>query len=251
MSLPIWTPAALSSELRPFGAGCWRLVEAQHRISTLKLVDSLEEQAALEDILEATKPTIPAECAHLDYLLATPFRYDAPYPHGSRFRRAGMTPGVYYAALSPDTALAEMVFYRLLFFAESPDTPLPDGATDYTAFAVRVETAHALDLTTPPLNADAAQWNAPQDYGPCQTLADAAREAGAEILRYASVRDPEGGSNLAVLSCAAFSESAPSQQQTWRIRLSDIGAVALCDHPRRAVEFTRADFAADPRISAH
>ena len=47
MSLPTWTPAALSSELHPFGAACWRLVEAQHRISTLKLVDTLED---LDDV---------------------------------------------------------------------------------------------------------------------------------------------------------------------------------------------------------
>ena len=92
----------------------WRVVEAQHRVSTLKLVDSGREQALLEDILEASKPALPAECRGLHYLLATPFRY-APYPHGSRFRRAGMTPGVFYGAEAVDTALAEMAFYRLLF----------------------------------------------------------------------------------------------------------------------------------------
>ena len=43
---------------------------------------------------------------------------DAPYPIGSRFRRAGRTAGVFYAAESPETAVAEMAFYRLLFFAE-------------------------------------------------------------------------------------------------------------------------------------
>jgi hypothetical protein len=46
----------------------WRIVEAQHRVSTLKLVDSLAEQAALEEILEVTKPPLPEECRHLDYL---------------------------------------------------------------------------------------------------------------------------------------------------------------------------------------
>ncbi|MDO9306326.1 MAG: RES domain-containing protein, partial [Mesorhizobium sp.] len=43
MSLPIWTPAALRSEARPLEGRCWRLVEAQHRVSTMKLVDTLEE----------------------------------------------------------------------------------------------------------------------------------------------------------------------------------------------------------------
>ena len=36
MSSPIWTPAALSSERRRHESDCWRLVEAQHRVSTLK-----------------------------------------------------------------------------------------------------------------------------------------------------------------------------------------------------------------------
>ena len=88
MSSPIWMPAALSSEFRSYEGRCWRLVEAQHRVSTLKLVDTLDEQSLLEDMIEATKPAIPPECRELDYLLATPFRYGAPYPLGSRFRRA-------------------------------------------------------------------------------------------------------------------------------------------------------------------
>ena len=75
MSRPIWTQDALRSETRPYAGAAWRLVEAQHRVSTLKLVDSLAEQAALEEILEATKPPLPEECRALDYLLATPLRY--------------------------------------------------------------------------------------------------------------------------------------------------------------------------------
>src|SRR5215211_7035249 len=108
MSSSAWTPAALSSEARPLAGTCWRLVEAQHRVSTLKLVDSVDEQEALEELIQTTKPSLPPDCQHLHYLLATPFRYGAPYPHGSRFRRAGLTEGVFYAAEAPQTAVAEM-----------------------------------------------------------------------------------------------------------------------------------------------
>ena len=118
MSRPILTPDALRSEARPFRGQAWRFVEAQHRVSTLKLVDSLAEQVALEDILEETKPSVPDACRHLDYLLSTPFRYRS-YPNGSRFRRAGLTPGVWYGAERFETAAAEMVFYRLVFYAGS------------------------------------------------------------------------------------------------------------------------------------
>src|SRR5438105_12730834 len=98
MSSPIWTPAALSSERRALSGTCWRVVEAQHKVSTLKLVDTLAEQALLEGLIELSKPPVPPECRHLHYLLTTPFRYGSTYPRGSRFRRAGMTPGVYYAS---------------------------------------------------------------------------------------------------------------------------------------------------------
>ena len=154
MSLPIWTPAALSSEARAISGQYWRLVESQHQVSTLKLVDTLEEQALLESILEESKPVLPPECAGLDYLLATPFRYGAIYPHGSRFRRAGRTLGVFYASEQVETALAEMSFYRLLFFRDSPDTPLPANAAEYTAFAAAIATKAAIDLTASPLDSD-------------------------------------------------------------------------------------------------
>ena len=250
MSSPIWTRVALSSEFHSLGGLCWRLVEAQHRVSTLKLTDTLAEQAILEDLIEDTKPSIPPECRHLDFLLATPFRYGAPYPHGSRFRRAGRTAGVYYAAESPATAVAEMAFYRVLFFAESPATPWPSDAAEYTAFAAALGTDRLLDLTREPLSADAAVWTDPTRYAGCQAFADAAREAGADTIRYASVRDPAGGANLAILHCRAFARPAPIERQTWRMRLSASGVQALCEFPRQALEFPRAAFASDPRITA-
>lgn len=250
MSSPIWTRVALSSELRRFGGSCWRLVEAQHRVSTLKLADSLAEQSVLEELIEETKPAIPPECRHLDFLLATPFRYGAAYPRGSRFRRAGRTLGVYYAAENPSTAVAEMAFYRLLFFAESPDTPWPSDAAEYTAFSADVASARLLDLTRAPLSADANVWTDLVDYAGCQAFADAARGAGADVIRYQSVRDPAKGGNLAILLCRAFARPAPVDRQTWRMRLSASGVQALCEFPRQALEFPRDAFSADPRIAA-
>jgi hypothetical protein len=250
MSSPIWTRVALSSELRPYAGLCWRVVEAQHRVSTLKLADTLAEQALLEELIEATKPTIPPECRHLDFLLAAPFRYGAEYPRGSRFRRAGRTPGVYYAAERPTTAVAETAFYRLLFFAESPMTPWPGDAAEYTAFSVEVATARLLDLTEEPLSADESVWADLTAYEGGQAFAEAARAAEAEALRYRSVRDPEGAANVAILVCRAFARPAPVERQSWRIRLGASGVQALCEFPRQAVEFPRDAFAADPRVAA-
>src|SRR5688572_17939613 len=113
MSLPTWTPAELSSSARSAAGRVWRVVEAQNRFSTLKLVDTPEDQGVLERLIDSTKPPVPPECRHLDYLLFTPFRYGT-YRHGSRFRRAGITEGVFYASEQPQTAIAEIGFYRLL-----------------------------------------------------------------------------------------------------------------------------------------
>jgi hypothetical protein len=249
MSLPIWTPAALRSEARPRHGSCWRLVEAQHRVSTMKLVDSLEEQALLEAELERTKPPGPPECAHLHYLLATPFRYGR-YPGNSRFRREGYSPGVYYASEAVETAVAETVFYRLLFFAESPDTPWPHNPLEFTGFETKYAVAAALDLTAAPFAAQAAAWTHLSDYSACLDLADAAREAEIGAIRYRSVRDPKNGANLALLSCTAFLGTGPERMVTWRISLSSYGANALCDWPETRLAFPAETFAADPRLAA-
>ncbi|NNU80886.1 RES family NAD+ phosphorylase [Halovulum dunhuangense] len=247
MSRPTWTADALRSEARPYAGSAWRLVEAQHMVSTMKLVDGTAEQSVLEDILENTKPPVPQECRHLDYLLATPFRY-RPYPLGSRFRRAGLTPGVWYGAEHPETAAAEMVFYRYLFHAESPETPFPDDAAEYTAFSASVSTPVAVDVTAGALAEDEGSWTHLTEYGPCQDLADTVRGIGGEAIRYISVRDPERRANLAVLSCRAFAEAHPVERQTWRIRIGDTGAQALREHPRLGLDFARDAFSLDPRL---
>src|SRR5216683_439740 len=164
MSSNTWTPAALSSEAHALSGTGWRLVEAQHRVSTLKLVDTVEEQEVLEELIENTKPSLPPGCEGLHYLLSTPFRYGAVYPRGSRFRRAGLTEGVFYASEIQETAVAELAFYRLLFFAESPETPWPINPAEYTAFAAEYATGRAIDLMRRPFHAAASAWADPTEY---------------------------------------------------------------------------------------
>jgi hypothetical protein len=215
----------------------------------MKLVDTLAEQSALESIIDETKPRVPAECRHLHYLLSTPFRYGAPYPAGSRFRRAGLTPGVFYASKAVETAVAEMAFHRLLFYADSPATPWPASGGDYSAFSARFRTGAGLDLAAPPFDAERARWTHPTEYEPCQALADAAREAEIDVLRYPSARHA-GGVNIALLACRAFAAPEPIERRTWRIHLNPHGVRATCEFPEAALEFGRGAFAADPRIAA-
>src|SRR5215470_1307876 len=161
----------LSSAQRASGR-CWRAVEAQNVISTAKLTDTAAEQRVLEELIEKSKPQVPPECRQLNYLLSTPFRYGAPYPRGSRFRKAGHTAGVFYGAENPDTAIAELCFSRLLFYSESPATKWSPEAGEYTAFAVRYATGRAVDLTKPPLDTREAAWAHKTRYNECQELAD-------------------------------------------------------------------------------
>jgi RES domain len=242
-----WTPAALSSEQRPLSGTCWRTVEAQHRVSTMKLVDTLAEQSLLESIIDEAKPPVPVECRQLHYLLSTPFRY-APYPAGSRFRRSGVTPGVCYGSARPETAVAEMAFHRLLFYADSPGTPWPVNAGEYTVFSARYRSASGLDLTAPRLDRDRARWTDPSDYGACQDLAERARSIGVEVLRYESAR-VTGAVNVAVMACRAFRSREPVERQTWRLHLGPHGVKAVCDFPATRLEFDRGAFAADLRIA--
>ena len=241
-------PAAPSREAHRVAGTCWRAVEGQHHVSTLALVASVAEQERLEQLIDATKPTVPVECRGLHYLLFTPFRY-GPYPHGSRFRRAGHSPGVFYASAEVETAIAELAFYRLLFYAESPATPWPGNASEHTTFSVRYGSAKAIDLTRLPLSRRRKVWMHPTDYAPCQQMADEARAAGIEIIRFASLRDPRHRLNVALLTCRAFRVKEPTARASWRVRVGSGGVQAVRDFPRSSLEFGRDAFAADPRIA--
>src|SRR3954463_15070833 len=110
MSSSIWTRCAGDSEIRPLDVSPWRVVEAQHQLSTRKLVDSAEEQMLLEDLIERSKPPATAG-TRLHYLLATPFRYP-PLRHGSRFG-SRFVRGIWYGSETRRTAFAEVAYYRL------------------------------------------------------------------------------------------------------------------------------------------
>jgi RES domain len=250
MSSTIWTREELLASSLTVETVAWRAVEAQHRVSTMKLVDSLTEQAALERLLEETKPPVPADGAGLHYLLFSPFRYARGNPHASRFRRAHAFDGVFYASAAPETAISEIVFYRFLFFAESPDTPLPGNAAEYTVFAVQLRADPALDLTRPPMSDHLSIWTKPDDYAPCQALADDARKENVQAICYPSVRDLRHRLNYAVLTPRAFAQQAPISQQSWRILLRGESALAKCEAPNTGVTFLKKDFDVPSRMKA-
>jgi hypothetical protein len=210
--LTTWTPRALASEAAPYAGDLWRVVEAQYLASTMRLADSLADQAVLEAVLEESKPKTPAGAEKLHYLLATPFRYR---PHlGSRFR-APLEPGVWYGAEHLRTALAEKSYWRLRFLLDAPRVP-DLGPVPHSAFTASVR-ASSVDLTMRPFARDRVVWINRTSYARTQAFAATAREAGIEVIRYESVRDPEHAACAALLTPAAFQRSRPRRLETWFI----------------------------------
>ena len=231
MSSSTSTPRAEKSDAPRVSARLWRAVEAQHIVSTRRLVDDLEEQRLLEDVLEATKPPVPAAAARLHYLLFTPFRY--PPPHASRFRGI-QDPGIFYGGASVRTACAELGYWRWRFLEDSAGLKTL-GPAQQTLFEVSVRST-AADLERAPYAKDAARWRDRDDYSATQAFARSAREAGINLIFYGSVRDPQPGRCGAVLHPDAFSSPNPvSPTQTWLLTVTPDFAVWHRD--RDAFEF--------------
>ncbi len=207
-----WMPAAVASEARFWDGPVWRMVEAQHTASTMKIVDNVEEQDLLETLLEGSKPAQPASALALDYLLATPFRY-YPLRGGSRFR-AGTDPGVFYGAESVRTASAELGYWRWKFLKDAVDLEKLEPVA-HTAFSADVGT-QLIDLRQLPFNVEAATWLHPTDYSATQAMAQVAREANIGGIQYQSVRDPQPAWCVALLTPREFSKPKPRPlMQTW------------------------------------
>ena len=228
MSSSIWTRCGGRSNAGSYRRDAWRVVEAQHIVSTMKLVDTTAEQAELEALIEGHKPPLADEVKPLHYLLATPFRYP-PTRHGSRFRRRG-DPGVWYGAETLATGFAEVAYYRMLFL-EGTTAELEPITVELSAFAVLLKSARAIDLTRPPFLRHRARFASRTQYEEPQRLAAAMRDDGVELARYSSCRDRAWGECVAVFSPRAF---ASPPKQPFRS--------FLCTATRERVEMVRKNF---------
>ncbi len=212
MITPAWSEDWWASA-HPLGMTAWRAVEAQHVVATMRLVDTLDEQAVLEQLLEKSKPPLAAGSEGRHYLLTTPFRYRSP--HGSRFRRGG-TRGVWYGAATVKTACAEVAYWRWRFLVDSDGLRSDDLLTEHTVFSATVQ-GIAVDLTANPWAQQRSAWLDSADYSQTQALGEAARGRNVQWLRYESARD-RGGLCCAVLTPTALTAIQVDSQQTWHCR---------------------------------
>ena len=252
MSSSIWTQCAGDSEIRALRLTPWRAVEAQHQISTRKLVDTLAEQEVLEQLIDAVKPpathgSMTAPKRH--FLLTTPFRYP-PLPHGSRFgTRAEL--GIWYGAESRATLFAEVAYYRMVFL-EGTHADLGQLTTQLSAFRVSASSPRGIDLTRSPFSKHAKAIASPVSYAESQSLGRAMRDAGVELFRYPSARDPSGGANMGAFTPSVFGKAKPREFETWNC-LASREAVELTKQDyfdRESFTFTRPTFLVDGKLPA-
>lgn len=214
MTDPVWSTSWFDSGVAQKTMLAWRGVEAQHVVSTMRLVDDTDEQYMLEQLLEASKPPMPAMKVPKHYLLATPFRYRPQHP--SRFRRAG-TLGLWYGAETLYASCAEVAYWRYRFIMDSVPLLNTDLLTEHTFYQAKVE-GLAISLMGAPWVAASAAWTHGSDYTETQALADAARDRGVQWICYESVRAP-AEQCAAVLDVEALEMVDQGKtQQTWHCK---------------------------------
>lgn len=210
----------------------WRGVEAQHRVATMHLVDSLDEQELLEQLLEDSKPKLPPGIRGIHYLLFTPFRYVSDWP--SRFRRANEA-GAWYGADEPATVAAELAHWRWKFFMDSDGLRYGQLVTEHTLFQARFAGSE-LDITSAPWSQHRAIWRHPDDYSQCQELASRVRglAPAAQSIRYESARR-EGSICQVVFEPQSLTMPKQHAQQTWICKTT--ATLVLFSHDADLLQF--------------
>lgn len=215
----IWQDAQGERQIGAISGTLYRLVESQGQVATLGYVDTLEEQALLEEMLEGVKPPYPEKSDKLHYLLKTPFRYP-PLEWGSRFGKSH-EPSLFYGGGLVATTLAESAYYRFVFWYSMEGEPVkPVIRSEHTLFAVDYGTPRGVRLQQAPFDQLQAQLSHSSNYGETQALGSAMRDAEVEAFEYSSARDPEKGHCVALFTPKPFRQKRPKEMNQWLCELS-------------------------------
>lgn len=221
----IWDKCQGAAQIRPISGTLYRLVESQEQIATLGFVDTLEEQALLEELLEGIKPNYPLAQPEnafdrLHYLLKTPFRYP-PLKWGSRFGRT-FENSIFYGGLTADVTLAEAAYYRLVFWYSMDAQPIKEKMrTEHTLFSVDYTTEKGIQLHTTPFDEYREQLAHPKDYSAAQQIGTRMREAEVDAFEYTSARDTNNGHCVGLFNATPFKQTKPKDSNQW---LCELGA---------------------------
>lgn len=216
----IWENCNGTAHICPVNGRVYRLVESQEQVATLGYVDTLDEQAILENLLETVKPANLPEAEPYHYLLKTPFRYP-PLKWGSRFGRQHES-GIFYGGASVNVTLAESAYYRFVFWhsidAEPPNAHI---RSEHTLFSVRYRSNLGVQLQNPPFDQHQDSLRDVHSYTASQHLGSAMREAGVAVVEYLSARDTDKGVCVGIFTPKALAKKEPESRNKWLCELSD------------------------------
>ena len=216
----IWDACNGSDHILPITGELFRLVESQEQVATMGYVDTLEEQALLEELLEASKPSFASdEQDDIHYLLRTPFRYP-PLEYGSRYG-AKHEPSLFYGGVSVASTLIESAYYRFVFLLSMDTAPFKRRLmTEHTLFKVRYASEKGILLHKKPFANYQTQLCDQKSYVVTQQLGADMRNAGVEAFQYQSARSLEALACVALFVPNVFIEDRPSMMEPWLCDMS-------------------------------
>ncbi len=225
----IWDACDGVNHITTISGTLLRLVESQEQVATMGYVDTLDEQALLEEMLELAKPPYSEAIQNYHYLLTTPFRYP-PLNWGSRFGRTH-EPSLFYAGRHSSATLAESAFYRFVFLDSMEGIVEEDKIrSEHTMFSVGYKTDKGVQLQSMPFDQYSAELMSRQHYHHTQQLGSEMRVAGVEAIEYKSARDPNHQVCVALYNTLPFRQNSPTNMTQW-----------LCETSQREVLFKQLD----------
>ena len=201
----------------------YRIVESQEKVATMNLVDTLDEQAIIEDLIEKTKPVISAKTQR-HYLIQTPFRYP-PLKHGSRFG-SRFEPSIFYAGHTLQSAICESAFYSFYFMSRSSVQYEETIINHKTSFSVEVQDAHHIDLTQVSSPKVREKLTHKSDYQFTQSVGQQLREEKVSSFRFYSARCNEQ-INIGVFDINSI-HGEPENYLNWEIKQTPENMLFYC-----------------------
>ncbi len=206
------------TKLHSYTARVWRMVETQETSATLNVVDTMEEQALLEELLEGVKPPYRKGTEGMHYLLKTAFRYP-PLKYGSRFGTRLMS-SFFYASEKPITALAETAYYRFVFLHDMQEPYKQEIDSSHTMFCASVNAERCLDLVSEAYRDVVEKLTDSVNYTYSQAVGSwAVNERDVQLIRVESARH-RSHCNVAIADPQAIRSRTPTQLQSWLCRTS-------------------------------
>lgn len=212
----VWQTCNGVSHIKPLAGLAYRLVESQEQVATLSYVDTLEEQALLEDILEGLKPPYPDNSVDYHYLLKTPFRYP-PLQWGSRFGRAH-EPSIFYGGTTLEITLIESAYYRFVFWHSMVTAPPKSSMhTEHTLFSVNYKSKYGVQLQQAPFIDVRHKLTHPAKYITTQQLGCDMRAADVDVFEYISAREVSEKNSICVgiYQATSLVQKYPQNMSQW------------------------------------